>query len=148
MEISFVSGFGPITASSADSMAFWSGALGIHLDQPKPGYFHTEQLAGVRAFAVWPLEQAAESTFGTRRWPDDLPVPQAWIEFDVAGPAAVAAAAEELRRAGHRVLKDAGEEPWGQTTARVLSPEGLLTAIAYTPWMHDDAAPAGPGAPS
>jgi catechol 2,3-dioxygenase-like lactoylglutathione lyase family enzyme len=141
MEISFVSGFGPITASGADSVDFWSGALGIRLDELKPGYFHTEQLPGVKAFAVWPLEQAAESTFGAPRWPEGLPVPQAWIEFDVESPEAVAAAAEELRGTGHRVLKDAGEEPWGQTTARLLSPEGLLTAIAHTPWMHDGGNP-------
>ncbi|MFI7482382.1 glyoxalase [Kocuria sp. M1R5S2] len=137
MKISFVSGFGPITTSGAESVDFWSGAIGIPLDELNPGYFHTERLPGVKAFAVWPLEQAAESTFGARRWPEDLPVPQAWIEFDVETPEAVAAAAEELRGTGHRVLKDAGEEPWGQTTARLLSPEGLLTAIAHTPWMHD-----------
>jgi hypothetical protein len=49
----------------------------------------------------------------------------------------VAAAIEELRAAGHRVLSEAHEEPWGQTTARLLSPEGLLVGVAFTPWMHD-----------
>jgi ABC-type Zn2+ transport system substrate-binding protein/surface adhesin len=35
------------------------------------------------------------------------------------------------------VLRDAHEEPWGQTTARVLTPEGLLLGVTFTPWMHD-----------
>ena len=54
-------------------------------------------------------------------------------------------AAEEA--AGHRLLRGAREEPWGQTTARVLSPEGLLVGVTYTPWMHRTCgagAPAGP----
>ncbi|HET6819399.1 MAG TPA: hypothetical protein VFH98_02475 [Candidatus Limnocylindria bacterium] len=49
---------------------------------------------------------------------------------------AVAPAVAEMARAGHRVLRDAHEEPWGQTTSRLLSPEGLLIGITFTPWMH------------
>jgi hypothetical protein len=26
---------------------------------------------------------------------------------------------------------------WKQVTARLLSPEGLLAGISYTPWMHE-----------
>ena len=37
---------------------------------------------------------------------------------------------------GHRLLKEATEEPWGQTVARVLSPDRLLVGLTYTPWMH------------
>lgn len=29
-------------------------------------------------------------------------------------------------------------EPWGQTTSRLLSPEGLLVGVTFTPWMHED----------
>jgi len=35
------------------------------------------------------------------------------------------------------VLRGAHEEPWGQTTSRLLSPEGLLVGVTFTPWMHD-----------
>ena len=65
-----------------------------------------------------------------------MPVPQAWVEFDVPTVAAVADAVTELTAAGHRVLKGATEEPWGQTTSRLLSPEGLLVGVTFTPWMH------------
>jgi hypothetical protein len=27
-------------------------------------------------------------------------------------------------------------EPWGQTVSRLLSPEGLLIGITFTPWMR------------
>jgi len=86
---------------------------------------------------MWPLAQAAESTFGTPEWPADLPTPQAWMELDVESADAVATAAAEMEAAGHRVLRGTLEEPWGQTTARLLSPEGLLVGISFTPWMHD-----------
>jgi hypothetical protein len=37
---------------------------------------------------------------------------------------------------GHRLLKETVVEPWGQTVARLLSPEGILVGLVYTPWMH------------
>jgi catechol 2,3-dioxygenase-like lactoylglutathione lyase family enzyme len=58
------------------------------------------------------------------------------VEFDVESVEAVGDAVAELEGAGHRILSGPREEPWGQTTARLLSPEGLLTGITYTPWMH------------
>ncbi len=136
MKISFVAGFGPIIRDADAAHAFWRDGLGIGFEEPAPGYFTNDDLEGVKAFAMWPLSQAAESTFGTDTWPPDLPQPQAWLELDVESAEAVGAAIEEMRGAGHRVLRDAHEEPWGQTTARLLSPEGLLVGITYTPWMH------------
>jgi hypothetical protein len=64
-------------------------------------------------------------------------VPQASIEVEVASPEAVAAAAEELRGAGYALLHAARQEPWGQTVARVLSPEGSIVGISYTPALRD-----------
>jgi len=139
MELQFIAGFGPIGRSDASSVDFWGAALGIPFDEPAPGYRTNDSLDGAKAFAIWPLGQAAESTFGTARWPAHLPIPQAWIEFDVGSPAAVLDAAVELAAGGHVLLRDAQEEPWGQWTARLQSPEGLLVGISYTPWMHPDA---------
>ncbi|MEZ5411874.1 MAG: hypothetical protein R2761_27820 [Acidimicrobiales bacterium] len=50
---------------------------------------------------------------------------------------AVAAAATELEAAGHRLLHGARTEPWGQTLARLLGPEGLLIGVCHTPWLHE-----------
>jgi catechol 2,3-dioxygenase-like lactoylglutathione lyase family enzyme len=136
MRISFVAGFGPIIRDTDASRAFWERGLGIGLEEAAPGYFTNDDLEGVRAFALWPLSQAAESTFGTDAWPDDIPAPQAWLELDVETVEAVAEAVAQMEAAGHRLLRGPHEEPWGQTTSRLLSPEGLLVGITYTPWMH------------
>jgi catechol 2,3-dioxygenase-like lactoylglutathione lyase family enzyme len=136
MKVSFVAGFGPIVPDSAASRRFWGEGLGIGLEEAAPDYWTNDDLEGVKAFALWPLSQAAESTFGTDAWPSELPVPQAWLELDVESAEAVAAAAAELEAAGYRLLRGAHEEPWGQTTSRLQSPEGLLLGITFTPWMH------------
>jgi uncharacterized glyoxalase superfamily protein PhnB len=48
----------------------------------------------------------------------------------------VAAAAQELQDAGHDLLHPPREEPWGQTVARLQSPEGAIVGISYTPALH------------
>jgi hypothetical protein len=48
----------------------------------------------------------------------------------------VAAAAAELEHKGFRLLHRAREEPWGQTVARLLSTEGSIVGISYTPALH------------
>lgn len=137
MRVSFVAGFGPIVRETDASLGFWREGLGIALGEIAPGYHGTDDLEGVKAFALWPLSPAAESTFGSPDWPAEIPAPQAWIELDVDSPEAVDAAVEELASSGHRVLRGATLEPWGQTTSRVLSPEGLLVGATFTPWMHE-----------
>lgn len=137
MKIAFVAGFGPIIGEADEARGFWERGLGIGLEEAAPGYFTNDDLDGVKAFALWPLTQAAEAVFGSAEWPADIPAPQAWIELDVESANAVGAAIDEMAAAGHRLLKGAHEEPWGQTTARLLSPEGLLVGITYTPWMHE-----------
>ena len=136
MKVSFVAGFGPIVRDPAVSRNWWQQVLGMDLGEIAPDYYGTNDVEGVKAFAAWPLAQAAENTFGSADWPADLPVPQAWIELDVESAEAVAAAAQELAAKGHRLLREPREEEWKQTTARLQSPEGLLVGISFTPWMH------------
>ena len=62
-----------------------------------------------------------------------MPVPQATIEFEVDD---VAEAAGELEAKGYRLLHGARTEPWGQTVARLLSPEGLIVGFSYTSWLR------------
>jgi catechol 2,3-dioxygenase-like lactoylglutathione lyase family enzyme len=136
MRVSFVTGFGPVVRDVESSRAFWGRDLGIALQRLAPDYWATEKLDGVNAFTLWPLDHAAESCFGTDDWPDEIPAPQAWMEFDVDSHQAVAEAVDELEAAGNRVLRGTRGEPGGRTTARLLTPEGLLIGITHTPWMH------------
>lgn len=136
----FVAGFGPIVREVDASKRFWGAGLGIGLNEAAPDYWTNDHLEGVKAFGLWPLSQAAQSCFEKDTWPSDVPVPQAWIELDVETPEAVAEAVAELKAAGHRVIGGSRVEPWGQTTSRLLSPEGLLVGVTYTPWMHKNSA--------
>ena len=133
--ISFVAGFGPITHDTTASRALYEQTFGIPFDATPDGYYHTQKLPGTKYFALWPLAQAAESCFGTSEWPADIPLPQAWLEFEVAD---VEAASSELERKGYRLLVRNRTEPWGQVVTRLLSPEGILTGVVYTPMFHDE----------
>jgi catechol 2,3-dioxygenase-like lactoylglutathione lyase family enzyme len=132
MEILFVAGFGPISRDAAASKEFWAGALGIRFEADGD-YLHTGDLDGSKHYAVWPLTQAAESCYGTPDWPAGVPVPQAWVEFDVPD---VESAARELEGAGHTLVHGARTMPWGQTLARLLSPEGILVGVTVTPALR------------
>ena len=41
-----------------------------------------------------------------------------------------------LRDRGYTLLVDCRKEPWGQTVTRMLSPEGILIGITFTPWLR------------
>jgi catechol 2,3-dioxygenase-like lactoylglutathione lyase family enzyme len=135
MNIQFISSFAVITPDPDESRKLYIDALGLPLSGDG-GYLHSEDVEGAKHFGVWPLSQAAEACFGSPDWPADRTRPQASVEFDVESPEAVAAAAEELERAGFELLHAARREPWGQTVARVLSSEGLVVGVSYAPWMH------------
>ena len=133
IDVLFVAGFGPIVRDSAASRKLYVQTLGLPFKEDASGYLHTAELDGVKHFALWPLAQAAASCFGTDQWPGDLPVPQAWIEFDVAN---IETATAELRSQGYRLLVALRTEPWGQIVTRLLGPEGLLVGITHTPTMR------------
>jgi catechol 2,3-dioxygenase-like lactoylglutathione lyase family enzyme len=135
MDINFVAGFGPIVSDPEAAMAFYGRALGITFDTDT-GYASTGGLDGVKHFGLWPLSGAAQSCFGTDEWPADVPAPNAGIEFELGSPEAVDEAAAELEATGHTLLRPAGDEPWGQRTARLLDGDGLLVGVVFTPWMH------------
>jgi catechol 2,3-dioxygenase-like lactoylglutathione lyase family enzyme len=137
MQIDFIASFAVVTPDPAASHRLYVDALGLPLDHaPGDDYEHSEQIDGSKHFGVWPLAQAATACFGTPDWPAGRPVPQASVEFEVQDPEAVAAAAAELAAAGVELLHEARLEPWGQTVARLLSPEGLIVGISYAPALH------------
>jgi catechol 2,3-dioxygenase-like lactoylglutathione lyase family enzyme len=137
MNIEFLSTVAVITPDTTSSRKLYVEALGLPLQGQGDGYHHSEQIAGCKSFGIWPLSQAAQACFGTDQWPAGRPVPQVSIEFDVAGAAAVGPAAWELQQAGYELLHAAREEPWGQTVARLQSPEGAIVGISYAPVLHD-----------
>jgi catechol 2,3-dioxygenase-like lactoylglutathione lyase family enzyme len=134
IDVLFIAGFGPIVRDATESRKLYSDTLGIPFKEESGEYLHTEALEGAKTFALWPLSQAAQSCFGKDSWPDNVPVPQAWLEFDVAN---VEEATAALASRGYRILVRSKKEPWGQTVSRFISPEGLLVGITFTPAMRD-----------
>jgi hypothetical protein len=133
-EVLFIAGFGPIDRNIEESRALYGESLGISFKEEAGGYLYTGALQGAKHFAVWPLAQAAQSCFGTDSWPESIPVPQAWLEFEVQD---VEKATAHLESRGYRMLIRNKKEPWGQTVSRFLSPEGLLVAVTFTPLLRE-----------
>jgi len=70
---------------------------------------------------------------GRQQNPAEVPVPQAWIEFDVED---IEAATRELVERGYKLLVAGRTEPWGQIVTRLLGPEGMLVGLTVTPSMR------------
>ena len=133
VNILFVAGFGPIVRDTGESRKLYGEVLGIPFKEESDSYLHTEALQGAKSFALWPLSQAAQSCFGKDRWPDGIPVPQAWLEFDVDS---VEKATAELESRGYRMLIK---------QERTLGPNGhsLHLARRVVGWCHCHSIDAG-----
>jgi catechol 2,3-dioxygenase-like lactoylglutathione lyase family enzyme len=141
MDILFVSSVSVITPDPPESRKLYMDALGLPLQVAENfDYWHSESIAGTKHFGVWPLSEAAEACFGVDEWPAGRTVPQASIEFEVADAAAVAAGAAEFEARGYELVHGARQEPWGQSVARLQSPEGLIVGLSFAPWMHGEGA--------
>jgi catechol 2,3-dioxygenase-like lactoylglutathione lyase family enzyme len=132
-KVLFILGFGPVVRDAEASRKLYNQVLGIEFKEENDGYLHTEGLKGANTFALWPLSQAAQSCFGQDTWPKETPVPQSWLEFEVDS---VEEATAVLEAKGYRMLVKNKKEPWGQTVSRLLSPEGLLLGVTFTPSMR------------
>jgi catechol 2,3-dioxygenase-like lactoylglutathione lyase family enzyme len=137
MNLQFLSTVAVIAPDPPASLRLYADALGLPLEGHGDDYQHSEQIAGCKSFGIWPLSQAAEACFGTPQWPAGRPVPQVSIEFDVADADAVGPAVRELEQAGYDLLHPPRVEPWGQTVARLQSPEGAILGISFAPALHD-----------
>lgn len=97
MRLLFMAGFGPIPDDLSSSRKLYSKDLEIEFNEYEGGYMDAQGLDGSKAFAIWPLSLASEDCFGTKVWPEEMPKPQAWLEFEVED---VQQASEEMRRRG------------------------------------------------
>jgi hypothetical protein len=134
VKILFVAGFGPIVRDTGESRKLYGEVLGIPLKEEGDSYLHTEVLQGAKTFALWPLSQAAQSCFGKDTWPDGIPVPQAWLEFDVDN---VEEATGELESRGYRMVIKEQE--------RTVGPNGhsLHLTRRIAGWCHFHSIDAG-----
>ena len=137
VNVLFVAGFASIVADPQAGRAFYKDHLGLPLRTVSGDYLAVDDFGGMRHLGVWPLADAAQSCFGSPSWPADVPIPQATVEFEVAGADEVTDAAAELQSGGYSLIHGTRTEPWGQVITRLLGPEGLLIGICFCPWMHE-----------
>lgn len=148
MKVLFIAGFGPIVDNEKKSQYLYLGALDLPLkklespsDWPHSSdYLSTDDLPGVKNFALWPLPLVAQACFDNALWPPDIPVPHAWINFEVED---LEKATAELQSRGYQLIVVGKQEWWGQTVTRLISPESLLVGITVTPGMRESNSPAG-----
>ena len=137
MKIESLASVSVVVADGPGAAKLYRDTLQVSFEGGEGDYVFTEKLPGVKHFGLWPLADAATACFGSSDWPDRYPRPQASVEFEVAAVSEVESAARELRQAGYTLLHDAKEEPWGQTITRLISEDGLIVGVCYTPWFHD-----------
>ena len=135
MDVRFVAGFAAIVDDAAEARRFYGDKLSLPLKIDSGSDYTMIELPGLKHFSLWTLRDAARSTFGRDEWPEEVPRPQAKLELEVDD---VAAAVSELKGRGLELLQDTKVEPWGQTTARLLTPEGLLIGVVYTPMLREE----------
>lgn len=136
MDIKCIAGFAAITKQLDASALLYQETLGLPLER-QDDYRFMDKFPGANHFGVWPLKMAAQSCFGQAEWPSHVPEPTATIEFELADAAAVESAVTEMKAKGQDFIHEARTEPWGQTVARFISPEGLLVGLSYAPWLHE-----------
>ena len=138
MNVEFLASVAVVAADPPESRRLYVDGLGLPLEsQGGSDYFASGSVGGCKHFGVWPLSEAAQACFGTADWPAYRPVPQVSLEFEQRDVAAVQAAAQELEAKGYSLMHPARQEPWGQTVARLLSPEGSIVGLSYTPGLRD-----------
>lgn len=76
IKVLFVAGFGPIVHNKIAGRNLYGETFNISFKEETGGYLHIEALKGVKSFALWPLEQAAQSCFGKDSWPTTRPFPR------------------------------------------------------------------------
>ena len=136
MKIVAIAGMAPITKDPSASRTLYAEILGLPLKGAED-YQSMDNFEGAKHFGVWPLKLAARSCFGRDTWPSNVPEPTATIEFELSDAAAVQAAVEEMKAHGQKFVHEARLEPWGQTVARFVSPEGVLIGLSYAPCFHE-----------
>lgn len=140
MDIKCIAGFSVITRQANASASLYREMLGLPLERYEgTGYHFMDQFPGANHFGVWPLEMAARSCFGRDDWPTSIPEPTATIDFELADAKAVESAVREMKAKGQDFVHEVRTEPWGQTVARFISPEGVLITLSYAPWLHEQA---------
>ena len=127
--IRHVAGIAEIVEDLDAAIQFYRDVLGLAVEVKDPTGYAEVKVAGVLHFGLWQRAHAARST-GVA--PEQIALGfTLGLEVD-----AVDGAAAALTARGIALLQAPHTEPWGQRTARFVSPSGMLCEVSETPWAR------------
>ncbi len=130
--IRHVAGVAEVVEDIEAAVQFCRNDLGLKVNH-KPGEsYATVAISGIPHFGIWLRSKAAELVFGDPSQIERIPLGFS-IGFEVDS---VKAAENSLRSTEVPVVQGLKVEPWGQQTARFLSPSGSLCELSETPGVR------------
>ena len=127
--IRHVAGIAEIVEDLDGAVRFYRDVLGLGIEVKDPAGYAEVKIGGVLHFGLWQRGHAARSVgVASERIALGFTL---GLEVD-----AVDSAAAALAGRGIPLLQTPHDEPWGQRTARFLSPSGMLCEVSETPWAR------------
>ena len=127
--IRHVAGIAEIVEDLDAAVRFYRDVLGLAVELKEPGGYAEVKIGGVLHYGIWLRAHAARTTgVAVAQVPLGISV---GFEVDTVDGAAGALAAD-----GVALVQPPHDEPWGQRTARFLSPGGMLCEVSETPWAR------------
>lgn len=127
--IRHVAGIAEIVDDLDAAMRFYRETLGLTVEMKEGGGYADVKISGVLHFGLWERAHAARSV-GVA--PERIALGfTLGLEVDTVDGAAAA-----LTGKGVALLQAPHDEPWGQRTARFVSPSGMLCEFSESPWAR------------
>ena len=127
--IRHVAGVAEVVEDIESAVRFYRDDLGLEVSHEPGESYATVSISGIPHFGIWHRSRAAELVFGDASQIERIPLGFS-IGFEVDS---VKGAEESLRSTDAAVVQGLKVEPWGQQTARFLSPSGALCEVSETP---------------
>jgi len=127
--IRHLAGIAEIVEDLDAALRFYRDVLGLPVELKDPSGYAEVKLPGVLHFGLWQRAHAARAS-GV---PPERVALGLTLGLEVD---AVDGAAAALGARGVPLLQAPHDEPWGQRTARFLSPSGMLCEVSETPWAR------------
>ena len=127
--IRHVAGVAEVVDDIEAAVRFYRDDLGLEVNHEPGESYATVLISGIPHFGIWLRSRAAELVLGDTSQIDRIPLGFS-IGFEVDS---VKDAESSLQSTGASVVQRPKVEPWGQQTARFLSPSGALCEVSETP---------------
>jgi catechol 2,3-dioxygenase-like lactoylglutathione lyase family enzyme len=127
--IRHMAGVAEIVEDLEAASRYYRETLGLAVEPMEGGGYANVKIGGVLHFGLWERSHAAAAM--------KVPVDQVPLGFTVGFEVdEVDAAHRTLGARGAQMLQAPHDEPWGQRTARFLSPSGMLAEVSESPWAR------------